>query len=103
MMPNLTNGVSSIGTGKPVALSSVKLTPMEAQQSFKTALNDAISKTNQLQVDGQGALEKLMQGQDIDLHEVMIAQQKALISLQTTVEVRNKVIEAYQEVMRMQV
>ncbi|WP_082418960.1 flagellar hook-basal body complex protein FliE [Massilibacterium senegalense] len=102
-MPNLINGVPTIGVVKSMAPSSVKPTPMEAQQSFKTALNDAINKTNQLQVDGQGALEKLIQGQDIDLHEVMIAQQKALVSLQTTVEVRNKVIEAYQEVMRMQV
>lgn len=47
--------------------------------------------------------EKLARGENVDLHQVMIASQKANITLQATIEIRNKVIEAYQEIMRMQV
>ncbi|WP_332308704.1 flagellar hook-basal body complex protein FliE [Halobacillus mangrovi] len=45
----------------------------------------------------------MARGEVDDLHNVMIASQKASITMQTTVEVQNKVIEAYKEMMRMQV
>ena len=47
--------------------------------------------------------EKLINGGNVDLHEVMITSQKASITLNATMEVRNKAIEAYQEIMRMSV
>ena len=47
--------------------------------------------------------EKLINGEDVELHDVMIASQKASITLNATLEIRNKVVEAYQEIMRMQV
>lgn len=102
-MPSLINGISNITPLISNNQVKAKMTPIEAQQSFKTELNQALNKTNELQKDGQLTLEKLIQGENVDLHQVMVAQQKALISLQTTVEVRNKVIESYQEIMRMQV
>jgi flagellar hook-basal body complex protein FliE len=80
-----------------------KLSPAEAQQSFKLALSDALHKVNDAQHASTLATEKLARGENIDLHQVMITAQKASITLQATVEVRNKVVEAYQEVMRMQV
>ena len=46
---------------------------------------------------------KLINGENVELHEVMIAAQKASITLNATIEIRNKVIEAYQEIMRMNV
>ena len=45
---------------------------------------------------------KLITGEVEDLHQVMIAAQKASITLDLTIQVRNKVVEAYQEIMRMQ-
>nr|WP_235849082.1 MULTISPECIES: flagellar hook-basal body complex protein FliE [Bacillaceae] len=80
-----------------------KLTPHEAQTSFKNWLNEAITNVNQSQVNSQKMTEKVVRGENVDLHDVMITAQQASITLQTTVEIRNKVIEAYQEVMRMQV
>ena len=47
--------------------------------------------------------EKLINGGNVDLHEVMIAAQKASVTLSATMEVRNKAVEAYQEIMRMSV
>jgi len=78
-------------------------TPAQAQNQFKNALADAINNVNELQIQSSKATEKLAKGEIDNLHEVMILGQKASITLQATVEVRNKVIEAYQEVMRMQV
>lgn len=88
-------------TNEKVTLSVA--TPYEAQQSFATALKDAISNVNGLQKASDVATNKLINGENIELHEVMIASQKASITLNATMEVRNKVIEAYQEIMRMSV
>ncbi|KYD09429.1 flagellar hook-basal body complex protein FliE [Caldibacillus debilis] len=73
------------------------------EQSFASFLKDAINKVNELQVQSDQMTEKLALGQDVELHQVMIAAEKASIALQATLEIRNKVIEAYQEIMRMQI
>ncbi len=78
-------------------------TPFEAQKSFASVLKESINQVNEAQVTSDKLTEKLATGQDVDLHEVMIASQKASITLQATLEIRNKAIEAYQEMMRMQV
>lgn len=80
-----------------------KLTSYEAQQSFGSFLKAAISETNNSQIESDVLTEKLVAGENVELHEVMIAAQKASISLNATMEVRNKVIEAYQEIIRMPV
>lgn len=75
----------------------------DAQKKFTSFLKDAIEKTNTDQVESDRMTQKLVLGQDVDLHEVMIAAQKASISLNATLEVRNKIVEAYEEIARMQV
>jgi flagellar hook-basal body complex protein FliE len=76
---------------------------MEAQKSFANTLREAIDKVNDYQVQSDTLTNKLIQGENVELHDVMIAAQKANITLNATVEIRNKVIEAYQEIMRMTV
>jgi len=78
-------------------------TPFEAQKNFASVLKDSIEKINEAQNQSDVMTEKLARGENVDLHQVMIASQKASITMSATIEVRNKVIEAYQEVMRMQV
>lgn len=78
-------------------------TPYEAQKSFSSVLKQTIENVNESQLQSDVLTEKLARGENMDLHQVMIASQKASITLQATLEVRNKVIEAYQEMMRMQV
>jgi flagellar hook-basal body complex protein FliE len=79
----------------------MKPTPSEAQQSFGTFLKEAIQDVNTKQFESDMMTEKLVRGGDIELHDVMIASQKASIALNATMEVRNKVVEAYQEIIRM--
>ncbi len=71
--------------------------------NFGDYLKNAIQDVNKLQIQSDKATTMFAEGKKIDLHDVMIAGQKASISMQAALEIRNKAVEAYQEVMRMQV
>ncbi|TYS16288.1 flagellar hook-basal body complex protein FliE [Rossellomorea vietnamensis] len=75
--------------------------PIQNQQNFADFLKKSIEEVNTSQKNSDMLTEKLVRGENVDLHQVMIASQKASITMQTTMEVRNKVVEAYQEIMRM--
>ena len=72
-------------------------------KTFGSILKDSISEVNRLQSDANKSIEKLQLNQSASLHETMIAMEKASISFQTMLTVRNKALEGYQEIMRMQV
>ncbi|KYG89502.1 flagellar hook-basal body complex protein FliE [Metasolibacillus sp. FSL H7-0170] len=78
-------------------------TPYEAQQNFAATLKEAIAQVNEQQIQSDTMTNKLINGGNVDLHEVMITAQKASITLNATIEIRNKAVEAYQEIMRMSV
>ncbi|RSL32860.1 flagellar hook-basal body complex protein FliE [Salibacterium salarium] len=78
-------------------------TAAEAQESFKQSLNEAITNVNDRQIESNEMTSKLASGEVDNLHEVMVAAEKASVTLQTTVEVRNKALESYKQIMRMQV
>ncbi|KAA0889738.1 flagellar hook-basal body complex protein FliE [Oryzomonas rubra] len=65
--------------------------------------SELVSKVNDLQTQSDQAIQGLATGENKNLHEVMISMEKASISFQFLAQVRNKAVEAYQEVMRMQV
>ncbi|MBN1546754.1 MAG: flagellar hook-basal body complex protein FliE, partial [Syntrophaceae bacterium] len=73
-----------------------------ADGGFKAVLKNAIEDVNNLQLQADDAVAKL-QANKGSMHEALIAMEKANLSFQTMVQVRNKIVEAYQEVMRMQV
>ncbi|HSW40582.1 MAG TPA: flagellar hook-basal body complex protein FliE [Acidobacteriota bacterium] len=70
---------------------------------FGEILKDAISTVNELQKESSHEIQKLMTGESRDLHSTVIAMQKADLSFQMMMQVRNKIVQAYQEIMRMQV
>jgi len=69
---------------------------------FGEILKDAISTANELQKQSDQEIQKLMTGESQDLHTTVIAMQKADLSFQMMMQVRNKIVQAYQEIMRMQ-
>lgn len=71
--------------------------------SFGDTLESAIGKVNDLQQKADQQMQALATGEQTNISEVMIAAEKADIALKLMVSVRNKVIDAYQEVMKMQV
>jgi flagellar hook-basal body complex protein FliE len=70
--------------------------------SFGNFLKDAIDQVNNLEKSSSGELEKFLD-EKTDLHSVMIALEKADLSFQTMMQVRNKIVSAYQEIMKSQV
>ncbi len=70
---------------------------------FGDALSNAIKEVNQLQNQADSKSVQLALGQDVDVHDAVLSMEEAQMSFQYALQVRNKLIEAYQEVMRMQV
>lgn len=79
-----------------------KTTPAEATASFSDFLKRAIDSVAAQESEAHKVTDKFMIGQ-ADVNDVMIASAKAELSLSLTTQVRNKVIEAYQEIMRTQI
>lgn len=71
--------------------------------SFRSVLKDAISDINKLQNDADKSIAKVQLEDAGSIHEAMIALEKAGISFQVMMQVRNKIMDAYKEVMSMQV
>ena len=71
--------------------------------SFADALQSAMDQVQALQDTANQEAVKVATGQSQDLHTAMIATEKATLALDLTVQVRNKVLEAYQEIMRLPV
>ena len=70
---------------------------------FGQMLNNVINDLSQKESAANESITGLAAGEDIELHQVMLSMQEADISFQLAMQVRNKLVEAYQEVMRMQV
>jgi flagellar hook-basal body complex protein FliE len=70
--------------------------------SFADMLGAAVRQVNGLQKAAEAKNIEMITGQIEDLSEVTIAAEKAMLALQLTLQVRNRAVEAYQEIMRMQ-
>ncbi len=70
---------------------------------FIDTLKDSISKVNQLQQTASASVTDLAAGKDESLHQAMIAVEKADVSFQLMMQVRNKILSAYEEISRMQI
>ena len=72
-------------------------------ESFSTVLNKFVDDVNSLQNNADKSIEKLAAGEITDVHQVMIAVEEANTAMEFMLEIRNKIVEAYQEIMRMPV
>ncbi|GMG97145.1 flagellar hook-basal body complex protein FliE [Tepidimicrobium xylanilyticum] len=70
---------------------------------FSQLLESALNRVNELQIESDEYKKLLLTGDLDNLHDVTIAAEKANISFQLTLSIRNKIIEAYREIMRMQI
>src|SRR5712692_2930213 len=71
--------------------------------AFGKALGQAIERVNQLQTESGQEIQRLLTGETEDLHKTILAVQKSELAFEMLLEVRNKVVQAYQEIMRIQV
>ena len=96
--------IQSIGTNSILNNLNISNTTEEKTNgtSFSNVLSDAISKVNDSEVNANNKIESLIKVEDVEMHEVMLAMQESVLSLQALIEVRNKTVEAYQEISKLQ-
>lgn len=73
------------------------------KESFSDFLSNALNQVNQLQVDSSEYKRKLALGEVDNLHDLSIASEKADVAMQITLSIRNKIVEAYKEILRIQI
>jgi flagellar hook-basal body complex protein FliE len=93
---------SGLGVGGAFPVAREPQTPSMAAGAGKF-FSELVSKVNELQAQSDQAIQGLATGENKNLHEAMISMEKASISFLFMSQVRNKALDAYQEVMRMQV
>lgn len=70
--------------------------------SFLDTLKEKLNDVNEEQIEANVLTDKMIKGEDVDIHQVMLKTEEAKMSLQLAVQVRNKILEAYQEINRIQ-
>lgn len=87
LMPPAAGGAAA--TGKP--------------GEFQSLLESAVQNVDQFRTSAREAVDRLLAGEEEDLHTVALATQRAELAFDFGLQVRNKVVDAYQEIMRMQI
>ncbi|MDH5669466.1 MAG: flagellar hook-basal body complex protein FliE [Nitrospira sp.] len=96
------------GVGKPIVpIEDLKGVGQAGDASgatgFMDSLKTAIGKVNDVELQAGRAVDALMTGESQDIHRTMVALQQADVSFQLMMQVRNKLVTAYEEIQRMQV
>jgi flagellar hook-basal body complex protein FliE len=94
LLPN----IDTVASGK-----QINKTLQSTNDSFSSVLTQTVSDVNNLQNEASKAMDSVVKGDATDLHDVMIAVEKARTSFDLLMEVRNKAIDTYRELIRIQV
>lgn len=89
--PGISRAASGISAGAP-----------SGSNPFGDLLMDAVGQVNRLEDQARTAIEGLMTGSGVDVHQAMIASEKANMAFELVLAVRNKAVQSYQSVMSMQ-
>ena len=81
---------------------ATKPAPAEGERSFKEILQDSLQSVNQLQKDADQVLEKYTKG-EASQDQVMVAFKKAQIAFEAMLQIRNKLVDAFEEIQRMRI
>jgi flagellar hook-basal body complex protein FliE len=96
MQSAMTSQLSGPGFGPTPATDGSESMP------FADLMTDAVGEVNRLQDTAKSAVKGLMTGTGVDVHQAMIATEKASMAFELALSVRNKAVQAYQQVMSMQ-
>ncbi|MEY4269767.1 MAG: hypothetical protein RLZZ58_983 [Pseudomonadota bacterium] len=95
------NQALRVATQPTVAPPSEPLAGTAAAPDFTTAMRGALAQVNALQDQSRAASEAFERGETSDIASVMLARQKASVSFEATMQVRNKLLSAYSDIMNM--
>jgi len=96
------DGVRALGSLDPRAIYGAQ-GEVAPRKSFGEQLQSAIREVDQLQSQRDDMVREMVRGEQIEVHEIMTAAEEAQLAFELMLEVRNKLLESYQEIMRMQV
>lgn len=106
MTPESISALGAVAQDPASAADLAQLSPQQATQpqgkTFATWMSQEVASVNQQMVSAEQGLQQLASGAPVSLHEVMMRAEEARLSFQLMVQMRNKVLEAYQDIMRMQ-
>lgn len=101
---------SPIAGISPASLRGIDPTPLsgavsktDGASAFSELFEQAVNRVNQYQQTADTAVQRFLTGEDEDLHRVAMATQKAEVSFELFLQMKNKAVQAYQEMMRLQV
>lgn len=77
--------------------------PGQGVEDFGKMLAEALNDVNSASVEAGRLVNDFAAGKNVDIHQVMLASERASVAMQLTLQVRNKLLEAYQEISRMQI
>ena len=107
------NPARDAGVAKPISLPDLEklsyefpsssVSPAQSGGSFSNLLGNFINDVSEKQSAAGDAVNGLLSGKNVSLHQAMISMEEASVSFQMMVEVRNKLLDSYQELMRMSV
>lgn len=95
--------ISAIGSNPVIYRAPDKAKAAPPIQAFADLMTQALGQVEDLQKGAEQLVQRLAAGESVDIHDVALAISQSQIALELSVQVRNKLIEAYQEIMRMQV
>jgi flagellar hook-basal body complex protein FliE len=102
--PSLLPPIQRLPTSDVAAVPSALPSAAPAQgNSFSSLLGKMVSEVNAQQQASAQSVSALQSGQNVPLHQAVISMEEASVSFQLMVEVRNRLLESYQEIMKMQV
>jgi len=93
----------SIDTHLKSMMPKLSFEQQKPQSGFADMLTQAIDQTNTAQLNANSAVTDLVTGKADNLHEVMLSMEEADVSMRMLVQIRNKVVDAYKEIIQMQV
>jgi flagellar hook-basal body complex protein FliE len=96
------SGASAVFAGAPVGGSTAMGSGAGGGTPFGGVLESMVSQTSALDAKASQAVSGLLSGQGVDIHDAMIATQKADMAFELALQVRNKAVGAYQQMMGMQ-
>lgn len=98
------DNIAAVAAIAPQAVTASGTTGVQSTNNdFAAWLQSNLAEVNQQLLEGDAKLQELAIGETSNLHEVMLTLEKSKVSFELLLAVRNKVLEAYQEVMRMQI
>jgi len=100
-MINGINGIDIVAGDKTFASPAKQIAGQGG--NFSEMLSNAVSKISELEQDSAAKQLSFSRGENVELHEVVIAMEKASIAMELVMALRNKIVDAYQEIMRMNV